>query len=105
VLDGLVGSGRSIKSDIGSWKISECFVSVLLWVWQNEGVVPNFRSLVATPPTSFRASESVYGLSLLALSKGLNNRSRKGRRVFVAPMSRMELIVTGRVELSLIYSV
>ena len=65
----------------------------------DEGV-PNFRNFVATPLTSFKASERVYGLSLFALSKGLNNRSRKGRRVFVPPISLTELIVTGRVELS-----
>ena len=60
---------------------------------------PNRWSLVATPPTSAKASANVYGLSLLALRRGLNSRSRKERRVWTPPMSLMEEMVTGSVEL------
>ena len=67
------------------------------------GEVPNRRSFSAAELTSFKASPNVYGLSLFALRRGLNILSRKDRRVWVPPMSRMEEMVTGRVELLLIY--
>jgi hypothetical protein len=67
--------------------------------WKEAGEVPNLWSLLATLPTSFNASANVYGLSLFALRRGLKSRSRNERRVWVPPISRMEEMVTGSVEL------
>ena len=64
-----------------------------------EVLLPNFLSLVAAKPTSCNASPKVYGLSLFALRRGLNMRSRNDRRVCSAPTSRTEDMVTGSVEL------
>jgi hypothetical protein len=67
--------------------------------WWEAGEVPNLWSLLATLPISFNASANVYGLSLFALRRGLKSRSRNERRVWATPISRMEEMVTGSVEL------
>lgn len=67
--------------------------------WLKVKCSPNLRSLSALLPASCKASCRVYGRSLFALSIGAKSRSRKLLRVFVAPMTRMDEIVTGRVEL------
>lgn len=57
-------------------------------------------SLSAPIETSRMASARVYGRSWLMLSIGLKMRSRKDFRVFGAPITRIDDIVVGNVELS-----
>lgn len=61
---------------------------------------PKRESLSAAVLTLPSASCNVYARSWFALSKGLNIRSRKLRRVCAAPITRMEDMVTGREEFS-----
>lgn len=70
-----------------------------------ESIVPCRRSLFVAVLSSCNASDSVYGASLFALSKGSNIPSRNDLLVCEGPRSLIEEIVTGFVELLPIYSV
>lgn len=86
VEEGSVGEGRSMKSVMGSWKMS--------YLW----------SLSAPIETSRIASARVYGRSLFAWIMGSKICFRKLLRVCSALRTRMEEMVHGRVELESISS-
>lgn len=81
VEEGSVFEGRSMKREIGWWKMS--------YLW----------SLSAPMETSRIASARVYGRSLFAVIIGSKICERKVLRVWGALRTRIEDIVHGRVEL------